>query len=277
MRAKVAATSAAKKAVKAVCLPAAWMKRERRPGLLVLIYHRVGAGQGREMDLPLDRFRDQLAWVHRHFEVVDLLDGLERISAGALDHDLVAVSFDDGYSEVATAAWPELRRLHIPFTVFVATGFLEGSAPAPIRAGAAEAGTPPRPLRWSQLEEMTSSGLARIGSHTNTHRDFDTLGADEAEEELAAASSVIEHRTGARPELFAYPRAIVAHADLVARHHRFAVGGDGVKNVAGALDPMAISRTPVRASDGLFFFRRRLDAIAPVEDRIYARLRGKGR
>jgi hypothetical protein len=34
-------------------------------------------------------------------------------------------------------------------------------------------------------------------------------------------------------------------------------------------------RTPVRASDGVFFFRRRLAGIKPLEDRLYARLRGR--
>jgi hypothetical protein len=34
-----------------------------------------------------------------------------------------------------------------------------------------------------------------------------------------------------------------------------------------------LSRVPVRASDGTFFFRRRLAGLAPLEDRLYDRLR----
>ena len=278
MSAGAAITSGAKKVVKTAVLPAAYALRERRPGLIVLIYHRIGAGQGREMDLPTDRFAAQMRLLRERHEVVDLLDGLTRVRSGEMgDHDLVAVSFDDGYDEVATAAWPELERHRIPFTVFVATGFLEGDEPAPIRPGAADRGAPPRPITWDALAEMGASGLASIGSHSHTHRDFDTLRASEAEEELTSAAHLIERRTGERPALFAYPRAIVAHADLVAEHHRFAVGGDGAKNVPDAFDAMAVSRTPVRASDGDFFFRRRLEAIAPIEDRLYARLRGAAR
>src|SRR5262249_34201252 len=49
---RATAVSWAKKGVKlALLAPAAW-GRVREPGLFVLIYHRVGAGQGREMDLP---------------------------------------------------------------------------------------------------------------------------------------------------------------------------------------------------------------------------------
>jgi peptidoglycan/xylan/chitin deacetylase (PgdA/CDA1 family) len=230
------------------------------------------------MDLSLETFRAHLRVLGRRCEVVDLLDGLDRVATGEpLERDLVSISFDDGYREVYSAAWPELRRAGLPFTVFVATGFLDGDSPAPIRPGAAERGASPKALTWDQLGEMRESGLASVGSHTRTHRDFDTLSPAEAEAELASAREAIEHRTGLAPEVFAYPRAIVAHADIVARYHRYAVGGDGEKNVPGSLLPMAVSRTPVRASDGRFFFERRLDAIAPLEDRLYARLRGSGR
>ena len=75
------------------------------------------------------------------------------------------------------------------------------------------------------------------------------------------------------PEVFAYPRAVIGNADVVSERYRWAVGGDGTKNLPGRFDPHRLSRTPVRASDGFFFFRKRMDGIAPLEDRLYDRLR----
>lgn len=264
----------AKRGVKVALLGPAMWAREREAGLFILIYHRVGAGQGREMDLPAARFARHMRMVRSRTDVVSLAEGLDLIARGTPPRDLVAVTFDDGYREVYTRAWPVLRDLRIPATVFLPTGFMEGTSPAPIRAGAADRGDPPLPLTWEQVGEMAESGLFAVGSHSVTHTEYDRLSRGRAEEESAASRELIASRTGAAVDLFAYPRAVVAHEDVVAANYRYAVAGDGVKNLARGFDPRRLARTPVRASDGTFFLRRRLDGMAPLEDRFYARLRG---
>lgn len=252
-------------------------RRVREPGLYVLIYHRIGADMGQEMDLPAARFAEQMRELRDGFRIVSLLDGLEMLARGEVpNRDLVAVTFDDGYREVYSAAWPVLRHLKIPATVFIATGFVDGSSPAPIRAGASGAGAPALALTWDQIGEMTESGLMQAGSHSKTHRDFDTISREEAEDEVAGAKETLARHAGAAAvDVFAYPRAIAAHENVVAAHHRFAVVGDGTKNVVSSFDPLRVSRTPVRASDGMFFFRRRLEGMRPLEDEVYARMRGR--
>jgi peptidoglycan/xylan/chitin deacetylase (PgdA/CDA1 family) len=270
---RFAAVSAAKKAVKLVLLAPASAKRTQEPGLFVLIYHRVGAGQGQEMDQPLPMFRRQMEWLSANTSVVSLADGLDRLSEGPFEEDLVAITFDDGYRDVFTRAWPVLRDLALPATVFLATGFMEGDSPAPIRAGAASMGEAPLPLGWDQVGEMAATGLFGVGSHTHTHRDLDRLSAAEAEEECERSNGLLASRAGVTPDVFAYPRAVIGNEDVVARRYRWAVGADGTKNVPGTAVPHRLSRTPMRASDGFFFFRRRLGGIAPLEDRFYDRLR----
>jgi peptidoglycan/xylan/chitin deacetylase (PgdA/CDA1 family) len=271
------AVSAAKKGVKLALLGPAAARRERRPGLLVLIYHRVGAGMGQEMDLPAALFERQLRFLRKEapLEVVALAEGLSRAEAGGLDRDLVAVTFDDGYRDVYTRAWPVLRELAVPATLFLATAFLERESPAPIRPGAEGLGDPPEPLTWDQAGEMAASGLVEVGSHSHTHRDFDGLSAPQAREECERSDDVIARRLGVEVGSFAYPRAVVAHEDVVRARYRLAVGGDGGKNVPGELRPHRLARVPVRASDGMFFFRRRVGGAAPLEDRLYDRLRGR--
>jgi peptidoglycan/xylan/chitin deacetylase (PgdA/CDA1 family) len=121
---------------------------------------------------------------------------------------------------------------------------------------------------------MAETGLVGVGSHSVTHTDYDRLSRDRAEEESASSRDVLVGRTGAAVDVFAYPRAVVAHEDVVAAHYRYAVAADGVKNLARGLDPQRLTRTPVRGSDGTFFVRRRLQGMAPLEDRLYAWLRG---
>ena len=273
MSVRFAAVSAAKKAVKLALLGPATLQRETDHGLFVLIYHRVGAGQGQEMDEPLAMFRRQMEWLSQNASVVPLVEGLDRMAAGPFERDHVAITFDDGYREVFTEAWPVLRDLTLPATLFLATGFLQGESPAPIREGRDTPGAAARPLGWDEVGEMAATGLVEVGSHTHTHRDLDRLSAAEAEDECERSNAVLLERAGVTPETFAYPRAVVGNADVVASRYRWAVGADGTKNVPGRFDAHRLSRTPVRASDGFFFFRRRLAGIAPLEDRLYDRLR----
>jgi hypothetical protein len=266
----------AKRGVKLALLPASMARREQRPGLYVLIYHRVGAGMQAEMDLPTGTFVRHLDLLRDRFEVVRLREGLERLHAGAVSRDLVAVTFDDGYGDVHAMAWPRLLERELPSTLFLATGFLDGRLEAPISPGADRAAVPARPLGWDDVRAMLATGLVDVGSHTVTHPDFDTIDAERAERELVDSRAVIRERLGVDTDLFAYPRAIVGHAELVRSHYRWALGGQGRKNVAAGLDPARIQRTPVRRSDGVFFLRRRLAGAAPLEDRLYAKLRGRG-
>jgi len=180
---RFAAVSAAKKAVKLALLAPATARRTPEPGLYVLIYHRVGAGQGQEMDLPMATFRRQMEWLSTNADVVPLAEGLDRLAEGPFQRDRVAITFDDGYREVFTRAWPVLRDLALPATVFLATGFVEGESPAPIRPGAGDRGEPPAALGWDQVGEMAATGLVGVGSHTHTHRDLDRLSAAEAADE----------------------------------------------------------------------------------------------
>ncbi len=272
MGVRFALVSVAKRAVKLALLPAAYLRREREPGLFVLIYHRVGARMGEEMDLPEARFTKQMRLLRERYTVVPLRAGLERVEASAVDRDLVAVTFDDGYQDVFARAWPVLSAFEIPATLFLATGFLDGTTPAPLSHPRGR-GEPPRPLAWDAIHQMQQTGLVEVGSHSVTHPDFDRIDGARAERELAESKRVIAERLGTEPVVFAYPRAVVGHQDLVTRHYRWAVGGDRGKNVPGGVDRGRVQRTPVRRSDGTFFLRRRLDGIAPLEDRLYARMK----
>jgi len=244
------------------------------PGLYVLIYHRVGAGMAAEMDVSEDLFGRQMAYVQDRFEVVALGQGLEDLASGKqpAGRDRVAVTFDDGYVDVFATAWPILERMQIPSTVFVATAFLDGQAPAPLSRDIPTR-VPSSPLSWDQLATMAVGGLTAVGSHSHTHPNFDTLTPEQAERELITATAIIRERTGTDPAIFAYPRGRIAHAEVVARHHRFALGTDGEKNLAATFRPQAISRTPARRSDGMFFFQRRLQGMRPLEDHLYAAIK----
>jgi glycosyltransferase involved in cell wall biosynthesis/peptidoglycan/xylan/chitin deacetylase (PgdA/CDA1 family) len=100
----------------------------RDPGTLtVLTYHRVAArgtaAPGIVSATP-EAFARQMAWLARSGRAVGLEDVLAaRRGRRPLRPDAVHVTFDDAYADFAVEAWPVLRSLGLPVTLFVPTAF----------------------------------------------------------------------------------------------------------------------------------------------------------
>lgn len=92
---------------------------------VILRYHSISApGQGNpyinpHIAIDTDRFEQQLTWVGRHADFVEL-GGVEQ-RAPHRRRPRVAVTFDDGFMDNHSLAAPILDRLGIPATFFVVT------------------------------------------------------------------------------------------------------------------------------------------------------------
>ncbi len=99
--------------------------RRRRRQPLVVMYHRVlDPADGLDLSQPglvvtTPTFERQLDFLRRFFRVVPLNQ-----SATAADAELCSITFDDGWSDNHAHALPVLRRLGLPATIFVTTGFI---------------------------------------------------------------------------------------------------------------------------------------------------------
>ena len=62
----------------------------RRPphGIIILIYHRVGAGAGGEMDLPPGEFDAQIAWLAETQRLLTLDEALDELCAAPTVNDI---------------------------------------------------------------------------------------------------------------------------------------------------------------------------------------------
>jgi peptidoglycan/xylan/chitin deacetylase (PgdA/CDA1 family) len=161
-----------------------WLLGNRAPGALgIVTYHRVApdvAGLPHmPHNVPPDRFREQLAGLlARGFTVWPLSRILACRACGEpIPPQTIAVTFDDGFQAVYTNAWPVLKELQVPATVFLSTAFLDGTDPFWFdRWGVQFADRVPaesyRPLTSEQAREMAAQGLVELGAHTHTHEDF---------------------------------------------------------------------------------------------------------
>jgi peptidoglycan/xylan/chitin deacetylase (PgdA/CDA1 family) len=254
--------------------------RPPAPGVVVLIYHRVGRRAETEIDMPADQFESQMEWLAQTGRVVDIDTAVARLvlrepvpRGGEPTVNPVVVTFDDGTSDLAEVALPILARHNVPATVYLATRFVDEQLTWP--AGG-------QPLTWAGAKEMVDSGLVTIGSHTHGHALLDRLPPAEAAAELDRSKELIGERLGVPADHFAYPKAVAPPADVerVVRD-RFATAalGGNRPNPYSRTDLHRLARTAVQVSDGWSFFQRKADGGLAFEDsfrRALNRVRYRG-
>lgn len=192
-----------------------WFGNRSANTLGILVYHRI-ANPVRGVPPPTInvsplRFREQLAGLlSRGFVAQSLSQILACHAQGVpVPPKTFVVTFDDGFQTVYTRAWPALRDLSIPATVFVNTAFLDRDHPFPFDAwGIAHQRAIPdetyRPLTVSQCREMSASGLMEIGAHTHTHADFRNR-PTEFREDLQLSVDAVREMVGTGAVTFAFP------------------------------------------------------------------------
>lgn len=272
LRARVA--PALRTSLKAAAATADALRRDPG-GTTILIYHRVGAGAGGEMDLDPDVFDRQLAWLTTHRRVLSLDAALAELTDAAAPPaaDGVVLTFDDGTADWATHVLPALERHGVPATFYVATDFVESRRPFP---GDGE------PITWDALGEVAASPLVTIGSHTDRHLLLDRLPPDEVAGELDRSIELLRDRIGVDPVHFCYPKAVAGSpsAEAAVRDRFNSAVLAGTRPNRPGCDPYRLARSPVQRSDRLRWFRRKATGGLRVEDdlrRALNRVRYRGR
>lgn len=232
-------------------------------GPRLLIYHRVGITTGQQMELSVEDFVWQLDWLKTNREVVDLETAVMRWNESEADN-LVVLTFDDGYEDTYTTAYPLVRERGFPFTLYVSTEMLESECQS----------TRVRSLTWEQVQEMLDSGLLTLGAHTHTHRDLRSCGYEEIRYELDVSNDIIKHRTGIFPRHFAYPWGYwteQAHHVVTQTYETATLGAPLFEK---GFDAHKIFRFPVQLSDGRRWFPHRIRGGLLMEEWVRRRLRG---
>ena len=148
-------------------------------------------------------FAEQMAYLHRHaftpITVTQLAQALSQVGTSLPEHPVV-ITFDDGFADFFTDALPVLMRYNFTATLYVTTGFINGTSGWLQHEGEAS-----RPmLTWHQLAEICAQGI-ECGTHSHSHPQLDTLPLSVATHEIVQSKKLIEEHLGVAVTSFAYP------------------------------------------------------------------------
>ncbi len=96
-----------------------------RPRVPILTFHRVNDDNDPFMpSLPTAVFAARMAYIARHYQVLPVEELALRLQQGRTPRHALALTFDDGYRDNLTHVAPILKRLGLPATIFLVTGYI---------------------------------------------------------------------------------------------------------------------------------------------------------
>ena len=110
----------------------------------------------------------------------------------------VVLTFDDGYRDFYTAAWPILQQHGFSATVYLVSGVIDE----------------PAYLTADMIAELDASGRVDFGAHTVTHSDLPSLSDLDAEAEIFGSKRAIETMLGHAVRTFCYPAGNYSDREL---------------------------------------------------------------
>lgn len=187
----------------------------------------------------------------------------------------VVLSFDDGYQNLYTRAFPILRQYAFPSVAFIPTGKIGTTDRQDNDWDTHEASFKCSHLLWSEIEAMAATGLIDFQSHTVTHADLEAPDVD-IEWELSQSKQDLAAHVPNAVDSLSYPWGLGADSEAVRQQVRQA-GYKAAVAAWGEIEPLAdanvwsLKRVEVATwhdvvydGDPAHFFMRLLDATFPI-------------
>lgn len=200
---------------------------------------------------PPRRFARQMAYLKKagfvFYTTSELVKHFKQ--HGVFPEKGVAVTFDDGWQDNYTNAFPVLKQLDIKATIFIIPSVIGETS-----TKAAAKGEGPRAhLSLDQILEMACCGI-EFGSHSLNHRWLPQLTSEEVKLEVEDAKKQIEQLTQKPCLTFAYPAGYVSdEAKEIIREAGHTAAFTTVYGPTDPIDLYALNRTEILRRDRFLF------------------------
>lgn len=176
---------------------AALNRSRGRQRAAIVMYHSFTLG-GFESVAP-HVLRWQLELIRESYVVVPLARLVAALANREPTDRMVALTVEDGYEDFFTVAYPILRELRLPATLFVPTAFIGGHSDWYAEP------RPRLPIAAAHLLRGVDPDLVTIGSHSVHHRPLTKVPRTTLETEIRRSKTDLESVVGAPVTLFSYP------------------------------------------------------------------------
>ena len=214
----------------------------------ILMYHSVNPNAKPEnrLAVSIKSFERQMHFFKRYHYNVMALEGLANLikEKKKIPPKTVALTFDDGYKDNYTYAFPILKKYNFPATVFIIIK----------EVGRSQEDR----LSWEEIQVMRDSGIITFGSHTLGPEPLINIKSEQKlRSEIFDSKRILEEKLGKRITAFSYAggmfneniRQLVINAG-----YKFAVATNPGKKFAND-DIFALKRLRISSSsDNLFVF-----------------------
>lgn len=172
--------------------------------IVPLVYHRVCPDSESDASpyvISATKFRRQMEYlVRKNYRALSLADVCAPSRSKRRAQRGVVITFDDGYLDTYTTAFPILQELGLTAVVFLVADFSRRTNWWDVPLGVPRANL----LEPGHIQEMVRVGID-FGSHSQTHRSLPDLSDQERCHELCDSKKAIEDITGRAVLAFSYP------------------------------------------------------------------------
>jgi len=233
----------------------------RKNKLVILRYHSISDYRRHEVNVKINRFRQQMGFLAKNFNPISLKESVADLRNNKqLPENAVVVTFDDGYKDNYTNAYPMLKEFSIPAIIFLSAGFIGTNKILPFDKGDNPAYN--NLLAWHEVREMAKGGI-EFGSHTISHANLGGKGID-IKSEIEDSKKIIEKELGGNVWAISYPfglrRNFNQQTKYLACQAGYFCGCSAMNGVNDAhTDIFELRRIGIEASDTMFTFRAKLN------------------
>lgn len=174
----------------------------------VWMLHRVTANRSsekslRDLEITPDFLETKiLEYKQRGYRFVSIDEASEIIEDKKLStafNKFVCVTFDDGYRDNLTEAYPIMKKHNIPFVIYVTTDFIDNKSEMWWYPGQQLA------MSKEELLQFDREPLCTIGAHTLSHPKLDELDIQNQQNEILQSKTILEEWLGHPIDHFSYP------------------------------------------------------------------------
>lgn len=217
------------------------------PDLPILLYHSVQdnpPGSFGPWAVGCQRFSDHMdKLVELGYTGMSIDQLVNLVRAGSpVPEKTALVTFDDGFEDFASNAWPVMKARGIAATLYVTAGAVGGQSKWLEPMGAGQL-----PMLDNEAIRALANDGVEIGAHSMTHPQLDCVGRGRASNEIVDSKHALESILGRPVNSFAYPHG---YHDQAVKKMVIDAGYTSAAAVRNALshaqdDPFALARFTV--------------------------------